>query len=159
MSISVALRAAVGLLLCSVGAVGLAVGASETPRGAVDFQIAAGRALAGLEEFSQQSGLQVLVEFDVVNKISTRAVTGHLEPSAALHALLKGTRLSFEVINARTVVVVPEASRKVVRPLGSGSRRGSAGASAPEARCRLRNGRTREHCKRGGRPDFQSRAD
>ncbi|MBS0418583.1 MAG: TonB-dependent receptor [Proteobacteria bacterium] len=79
----------------------------------VDLSIAAGMAPRALEQFSQQTQLQVLFRSEVVAAHATRAVHGHFAPAAALETLLAGSGLVFKFINNKTVVVdVPHANTK-----------------------------------------------
>src|SRR6185437_10854491 len=79
-----------------------------------------------LEQFSQQTHLQVLFRSEVVASHPTRAVQGRFAPAAALEKMLAGSGLVFNFINDRTVVVdVPhthtaEAAGSPRRPLPSG---------------------------------------
>jgi iron complex outermembrane receptor protein len=71
-----------------------------------DFNIAAQDAASGLAQFSEQSQLQLLFDFDAVQGIRTQSVDGHLRVTDALGRLLNGTGLTFEVINERTISIV-----------------------------------------------------
>ena len=76
----------------------------------IDLNIPAGSASPALQQFSQQTQLQVLFRPEVVVAHPTRAVQGHFEPSTALETLLAGSGLVFKFINPKTVVVdVPSA--------------------------------------------------
>src|ERR1700738_2517724 len=57
------------------------------------FELEAGDASLMLNEFSRQSDLQVLFDFNILRGMKTRAVTGDLEPATALTSMLKGTNL------------------------------------------------------------------
>lgn len=73
--------------------------------GLCHFQLAAGDAALMLNEFSRQSGLQVLFDFDVPRGMKTSAVRGDFQPGDALRQMLKGTALQFEFVNERTIAV------------------------------------------------------
>jgi iron complex outermembrane receptor protein len=77
--------------------------AEENPPG---FEIAAQDAASALNEFSDQSRLQLLFDYDAVQGVRTRALSGHLRASDALTRMLSGTGLTFEVINDRTISIV-----------------------------------------------------
>ena len=70
------------------------------------FHIGAGEAQVTLNEFSRQSGLQLLYDFNTVLGIRTREINGDMEPVAALKSMIDGTRLGFEFVNEATVAVV-----------------------------------------------------
>ncbi|WP_283188722.1 TonB-dependent siderophore receptor [Pseudomonas sp. PMCC200344] len=66
----------------------------------------AGQSLSNaLTELGMQTNLQILYSPDQVAGIKSRAVSGSLEPSDALAALLKGTGISFQ-INGNSVTLV-----------------------------------------------------
>ncbi|WP_415766947.1 TonB-dependent siderophore receptor [Pseudomonas sp. ZB1P45] len=66
----------------------------------------AGQSLSNaLTELGMQTNLQILYSPDQVAGIKSRAVSGSLEPSDALAALLKGTGISFQ-ISGNTVTLV-----------------------------------------------------
>jgi hypothetical protein len=71
------------------------------------FRIAAGPAPEALATFVQQSGFQVLFDFDAIRGFNTQEVRGLLEPAEALARMFEGSRLTFEFINERTVAVRP----------------------------------------------------
>jgi len=71
------------------------------------FKISAGMAPEALAEFVQQSGLQVLFDFDAIRNVSTHEVTGQLNPAEALSRMFEGSGLTFEFINERTITVRP----------------------------------------------------
>jgi outer membrane receptor protein involved in Fe transport len=61
-----------------------------------------------LNEFSRQSDLQVLFDFNILRGMKTREVNGDLDPSTALKSMLKGTNLVFDFVNDRTLAVTPK---------------------------------------------------
>jgi outer membrane receptor protein involved in Fe transport len=76
-----------------------------------NFQIEAGDASVMLNEFSRQSDLQVLFDFNVLMGMQTRAVRGNLQASDALTAMLAGTGLVFEFVNDHTLAVTHEVKK------------------------------------------------
>lgn len=74
------------------------------------FHIDAGDASVTLTQFSRQSDLQLLFDYNVVLGIRTDALNGEWEPSNALKEMLKGTQpqLVFEFVNGYTVMVTPK---------------------------------------------------
>ena len=78
------------------------------------FQLEAGDASVMLNEFSRQSDLQVLFDFNILRGMKTHAVTGDLDPSTALKSMLKGTNLVFDFVNDRTLAVTPKKSSFLV---------------------------------------------
>lgn len=71
------------------------------------FQVDAGPASRTLNLFSQQSGLQVLFDYNSVRQCVTQTIDGELDVRAALAKLLAGTGLVFEFVNAWTLAIVP----------------------------------------------------
>ncbi|MFC4314479.1 STN domain-containing protein [Steroidobacter flavus] len=61
-----------------------------------------------LKEFSRQSGMQVIYFSSLTDRLQSPGVNGKYTVNAALYALLAGSRLSFRVINARTVEIRKE---------------------------------------------------
>src|ERR1700730_13830792 len=72
------------------------------------FDLEAGDASVMLNEFSRQSDLQVLFDFNLLRGMKTHAVDGDLDPSIALKSMLKGTNLIFDFVNDRTLAVTPK---------------------------------------------------
>src|ERR1041384_3316665 len=70
------------------------------------FEIAAQDAASALNEFSDQSRLQLLFDYDAVQGLRTRPVSGQLRVSDALTLMLSGTGLTFEIINDRTISIL-----------------------------------------------------
>ena len=69
----------------------------ERGRSAPHFDLEAGDASLMLNEFSRQSDMQVLFDFNILRGMKTRAVTGDLDVSNALKAMLKGTNLDLRL--------------------------------------------------------------
>lgn len=61
-----------------------------------------------LQEFSRQSGMQVIYFSGLTHGFQSPGVNGKYTVTAALQALLNGSGLSFRVINARTVEIRKE---------------------------------------------------
>lgn len=76
----------------------------------VTFHVDAGDAAVTLNEYSRQASLQVLFDFNVVRGRVTRAIAGELDPGRALTAMLAGSGLVFDLVNDRTLAVMPAAS-------------------------------------------------
>ena len=64
---------------------------------------------SALTQLGMQTNLQILYSPDQVAGIKSRAVSGSLEPSAALAEMLKGTGISFQ-INGNSVTLVSGGS-------------------------------------------------
>ncbi len=83
------------------------------------FHIDAGDATLTLNEFSRQSNLQLLFDYNVVRGRKTRAVSGDYELTAALRQMLAGTGLVFDFVNDRTLAVTltePEGPGSAIAP-------------------------------------------
>lgn len=86
------------------------------------FHIEAGDATRTLNEFSRQSSLQLLFDYNLVRGRKTRAVSGEYAAPAALQRMLEDSGLEFDYVNDRTLSVTP---------LGRDAEPGSALAAAP----------------------------
>ncbi|MBX5463295.1 MAG: TonB-dependent receptor, partial [Steroidobacteraceae bacterium] len=69
------------------------------------FDIARGNAPERLNEYSTQSGFQVLYMFEDMNGITTNRVRGRLTPREAMEALTRGTRIRYRFVNTKTVTL------------------------------------------------------
>src|SRR5882757_6045543 len=69
------------------------------------FHIEAGEATFTLNEFSRQSSLQLLFDYNIVRGRRTRAVSGEYAAPAALAKMLADTGLVFDFVNDRTLAV------------------------------------------------------
>ena len=72
----------------------------------LDLRIAAQPLDEALQEFSRQSGIQVIFFSRVTDGIGSRGANGTYTLEEALKALLSGSGLTFRVINARTVEIL-----------------------------------------------------
>jgi iron complex outermembrane recepter protein len=81
----------------------LAASAAETRP---NPQLPSGDALESLNEFSRQTGLQILFALSLVQGKKTQALDGSLPPVPALAQLLKGTSLEYTFVDERTVALV-----------------------------------------------------
>jgi hypothetical protein len=88
------------------------------------FRIEAGDATLTLNEFSRQSSLQLLFDYNIVRGRRTRAISGEYAAPAALRQMLADTGLVFDFVNERTQAVT------LLDPEGGA---GSAIAEAPAA--------------------------
>src|SRR6266850_2190575 len=94
------------LQLCALLALVLPVSlpARAAPR-LQTFHIEAGDATLTLNEFSRQSSLQLLFDYNIVRGRRTHAISGEYEASAALRQMLADTGLAFDFVNDRTLAV------------------------------------------------------
>ncbi|HWM69026.1 MAG TPA: STN domain-containing protein [Steroidobacteraceae bacterium] len=69
------------------------------------FHIEAGEASLTLNEFSRQSSLQLLFDYNIVRGRRTRAISGEYAAPAALAKMLADTGLVFDFVNDRTLAV------------------------------------------------------
>src|SRR5690606_37589340 len=67
--------------------------------GLPEFRISAQDATSALNEFGTQAGRQLLFDYDAVQGVRTQAVSGVMPIEQALARMLKGTGLTFEVVN------------------------------------------------------------
>jgi iron complex outermembrane receptor protein len=95
------------------------------------FHIDAGDATLTLNEFSRQSNLQLLFDYNVVRGRRTRAVSGDYEPTAALRQMLAGTGLVFDFVNDRTLAVTLTEPEGPGSAIAQGPDRKPGGARSP----------------------------
>ncbi|VVP65096.1 Ferripyoverdine receptor [Pseudomonas fluorescens] len=92
-------------LLTSVLLTATLLGSSMANAAPVKVSIAVQPLSSALTELGMQTNLQILYSPDQVAGIKSRAVSGSLEPSAALAEMLKGTGISFQ-INGNSVTLI-----------------------------------------------------
>ena len=93
------LTAALSTAMASPGALAQAAAVTQS------FHIAGGPLGAALNQFTGQSGLQVLYDPSLVQGRTASAYEGAASPRAVLDVLLKGTGLTYEFTDAGTVVI------------------------------------------------------
>jgi hypothetical protein len=79
----------------------------SVPGAPMHLHIEAGDASLMLNEFSRETDIQVLFDFNLVRRLRTPAVNGTYSPTEGLKQLLKGTGLTFDWVNDRTLAVTP----------------------------------------------------
>ena len=97
------------VLLGTMGALALGLSAAaQTPSRTASFTLSIPAAPLGdaLNEFAQQTGLQVLFSSQLVAQLRGPRVTGSHTAEDALNQLLANTGLKFEFVNPRTVTIV-----------------------------------------------------
>jgi iron complex outermembrane receptor protein len=70
-----------------------------------DFSISAGSLSDALHQFSEQSGIQVFFESELVNGKAAPGITGSLQAQDALNALLAGSGLVHQFVNDKTLIL------------------------------------------------------
>jgi iron complex outermembrane receptor protein len=83
--------------------------AARAQETAFSFNIPSTDAAGALTEFSTQSGLQVLFDYEAVQGVRTVAISGRHDVHEALRQLLAGTGLTFREVNENTVSIVRAA--------------------------------------------------
>lgn len=78
---------------------------AEAQAEAMELRIAAQPLDQALQEFSRQTGIQVIFFSSLTSGIQSPGVTGKYTVAAALEQLLAGSGLSFHPINSRTVEI------------------------------------------------------
>ena len=96
-------------LLTSVLLTATLLGSSMANAAPVKVSISVQPLASALTQLGMQTNLQILYSPDQVAGIKSRAVSGSLEPSAALAEMLKGTGISFQ-INGNSVTLVSGGS-------------------------------------------------
>ena len=96
------------VMLCLLLALDGPAAQLEPESRAIELRITAQPLDEALQEFSRQSGMQVIYFSGLTDGIQSPGVNGKYTVTAALQALLTGSGLSFHVINARTVQIRKE---------------------------------------------------
>jgi len=86
-----------------------AVGAEPPPAGdeRVMFKIDAPSMMSALIQFTQQSGVQLLLPAEGAERLAAPKVEGAYTVRAALDRLLQDSGLRYEFVNAHTIFVTP----------------------------------------------------
>lgn len=71
----------------------------------IELRIAAQPLDQALQEFSKQSGMQIIFFANLTSGLQSPEVTGKYTVADALEQLLAGSGLTFRLINARTVEI------------------------------------------------------
>ncbi|MEJ1961527.1 MAG: TonB-dependent receptor [Gammaproteobacteria bacterium] len=129
----------VTLVLCTARA--LTASAIGGPSEKFLFNIDAGVAAQRLNEFGTQSRMQLVFNFEDMQDVEVSAVRGALKPKDALNMMLKGTPITYQFLNRKTLAFQRVArevrSPKPIRPRADSSKHGkidrrSAGAGLEE---------------------------
>jgi iron complex outermembrane recepter protein len=76
-----------------------------------------------LQQFSEQSGVQIIFFSQLTEGLRAAALNGSYTISGALEMLLSGSRLIFRVINPKTIEICPPTAKDSsifsIRPLGA----------------------------------------
>jgi outer membrane receptor protein involved in Fe transport len=78
----------------------------------VDFDIPAGPLADSLDQFGEQSGLQVVYDYDLVDARRVPPVNGTMPPREALDRFLDGSGLTWSFVNDDTVVLRAAEKRR-----------------------------------------------
>lgn len=84
---------------------GMADASSEQDVLTVVFNIPAGSVVDALDNFGEQSGLQIIYAYGTPVEAQSSGLRGDLTPSAALNRLLEQSNLAWEFVNGNTVLV------------------------------------------------------
>ncbi|WP_129778617.1 TonB-dependent receptor [Peristeroidobacter soli] len=106
----------VAMLLLCIGLL-IRTALAQSPMNSVlSFEISPQPLPSALTRYSEQSGVQVTSSSRLVEQKKSQGVIGQLPAREALAKLLEGTTLSFEVIDAGSVVIVPVRATLSPRP-------------------------------------------
>ena len=100
---SIGIKTTVGMLL-ALGAASIAH-AGDAVNAACPVKIASQPLGTALQELAKQSGIQIIFLSNLTDGREAPAVYGTVSPRAALDALLRGTDLTFQQLNDRTIEV------------------------------------------------------
>jgi outer membrane receptor protein involved in Fe transport len=123
--IECALLQVIVLVLLISGFVSSTQAQTEAP---VDLNISADTLHAALQQFSEQTKLQLLYQQNVLTKQRTVKINGTLTASEALNRLLRGSDLNWQFINATTVSIT---ARRAVATINVGNKDPSRVAARP----------------------------
>ncbi|WP_411833873.1 TonB-dependent receptor domain-containing protein [Pseudoxanthomonas mexicana] len=96
-------------------ALALAAGGAVTGARAQDavqrkqFEVPAQSAASALNQFAEQADITLVFSQDVVSKVELRSLSGTFTTQEGLAAMLEGTGLSWQNIDARTISIIREA--------------------------------------------------
>ena len=93
-------------------------GGRETSAVTQDFTIAAQPLDSALTRFADQAGLRIIFTSDDVSGVSSAGLSGHYTLNEALEHLLRGSGLSYEFVNAKTLTVRKVAADSAALELG-----------------------------------------
>jgi iron complex outermembrane receptor protein len=91
---------------------GVALDAHAAPPPAVDFDIPAGSLVDSLDQFGEQSGLQVVYDFAQIGDRHASAIVGTMPPREVLDRFLAGSGLAWSFVNDGTVVLRPAVAQR-----------------------------------------------
>jgi len=111
-------RASLAALAACATCIAPAAAATPDPGEPLQFEIPEGPAQTQLTEFSKQSELQMVFDYDSVSGVTTHAVRGSYKPLDALKLMVKGTDIAFELLEKRTVTI-KRSSRRAKNAEGS----------------------------------------
>lgn len=130
-----ALRALVlGASTLTIAAIAVSPAHAQSASAKRNFSIAPQPLLAALQQFTEQSGVQVAFSTGAGSGLRSSGVSGDLDPAGALSMLLSGTGLTYRFTSANAVILepAPQAADGVVQ-LGTlrveGGSQGSTGVS------------------------------
>jgi outer membrane receptor protein involved in Fe transport len=105
-------RVSPALSLATAAVVALALlpmTASAGLKDTVAFDVPAQQLPSALNRYSEQAGVQVTSPGQLIEGKTSSGITGRLEAKEALSRLLKDTQLRYDVIDQKTVVIMPAA--------------------------------------------------
>ncbi len=91
--------------LALVGVFATSSYAGDVQGRSMSFKISPQALDSALMQFSDQSGIQLVVTADTIRGKSTRGVQGMFEPEKALERLLEGSGLQYQVVNPRSFAI------------------------------------------------------
>lgn len=100
--------------------VGIALSSSvqaQQPSVEVKYAIPSGELVQVVNEISRKSGLQIVYDVDALRGIKVNEIKGSLTVKQALNRALKGTNLTWKLVNPTTVSIMKKASS---RPTSTG---------------------------------------
>ncbi|RME67124.1 MAG: TonB-dependent receptor [Alphaproteobacteria bacterium] len=108
----------------------LGAGTAHAQEQSVRFDIGAQPVSAALQQFAEQSGLQLAYITHITNNLETRGLSGSYAPSEALERILAGTGLEYRRIDDKTIAILTTGvAGTAARP----GRNGSAHLTAAKA--------------------------
>ena len=107
------MRSSVLMCICIIAVAWMPrlAGAPSSESAKYNFRIDAQPLGAALQEFAKQSGVQIIFFSQVTEGIQSPAVNGPYTITGALQVLLSGSRLTFRVINPKTIEIRPSTPK------------------------------------------------
>lgn len=96
--------------------VAMAISSISLAQDTEDFYVPEGEASYTINEWSRQSGIQVLFNYDALKRWRTRTLHGTFDPIGGLERMLIDCPFDVEAVNDRTVSVAERSGPPICKP-------------------------------------------